>query len=72
MTAHQDCDDCRRWLREEAEGLPDDIRRKVLHALEEKHDRLCCTRLMDLKEDGKIPAFWNHTLDRFWEFAGCS
>jgi hypothetical protein len=72
MTAHQDCDDCRRWLREEAEGLPEDIRHKVLHALEEKHDRLCCTRLMDLKEDGKIPAFWNHTLDRFWEFAGCS
>ena len=72
MAEHQGCGDCRQWLRDEAEGLPEDVRQKVLHALAEKHDRLCCTRLMDLKEDGDLPAFWSHTLDRFWELAGCS
>jgi hypothetical protein len=72
MTADQGCDDCRRWLREEAEGLPEDARGRVLHALAEKHDRLCYTRLMDLKEDGDIPVFWNATLEKFWELAGCS
>jgi hypothetical protein len=66
MITHQGCDDCRRWLREEAEGLPEVSRQKVLHALDEKHDRICCTRLMDLKEEGEIPAFWSATLDRFW------
>jgi hypothetical protein len=72
MTVHQGCDDCRQWLREEAEGLSQDARQQVLHALAEKHDRLSCTRLMELRQDGDIPTFWNATIDRFWELAGCS
>ena len=70
MTAHQGCDDCRRWIREEAEGLQEEARQKVLRALEEKYDRICCTHLLDLREDGELPAFWNSTIDKFCEFAG--
>jgi len=69
MTVHEDCDGCRRWLHEEAEGLSDGSRQKVLRALEEKHDRLCCTLLLELRDDGEIPVFWNATLDRFWQFS---
>ena len=68
MAEHQGSEDCRRWLAEEAEGLPEHVRQRVLHALAEKHDRIACARLLELKEDGQIPAFWNATIDRFWEF----
>jgi L-fuconolactonase len=69
MPSHQDCGDCRRWLAEEATGLPLAARHKVLRALEEKHDRRCCVRLIELRDDGEIPAFWNAALDRFWELS---
>jgi hypothetical protein len=70
MTPREGCDDCRRWIREEAEGLPEESRHMVLRVLEDKHDRRCCMRLMELRDDGEIPAFWNATLDKFQEFAG--
>ena len=69
MPLHEDCADCRQWLREEAAGLPLAARHKVLRALEEKHDRSCCVRLIELRDDGEIPAFWKATLDRFWELS---
>ena len=69
MTPQEGCDDCRRWFREEAEGLPGEARQMVLRALEDKHDRRCCMRLIELRDDGEIPVFWNATLDKFWEFS---
>jgi hypothetical protein len=69
MNPKEGCEECRRWLREETEGLPEMSRHRVLRALEEKHERRCCTRLLDLRDDGDIPAFWNATLARFWEFS---
>jgi hypothetical protein len=69
MMPHKSSGDCRQWLHEEAEGLPEEARQKVLHALAEKHDRRCCTRLLELRDDGELPAFWSATLDRFWEFS---
>ena len=69
MTLQEGCGDCRRWLHEEAEGLSSESRQKFLRTLEEKHDRLCCTLLLELRDDGEIPVFWNTTLDRFWEFS---
>ena len=69
MTPQEVCADCRRWIYEEADGLSEKIRQKVHFALEEKHERRCCNRLLELRDDGEIPDFWNATLDRFWEFS---
>jgi hypothetical protein len=68
MTRQEVCADCRRWIHEEADGLSDESRKKVLLALEEKHERLCCDRLFELRDEGEIPAFWNTTLDKYWEY----
>ena len=67
MTPQEICADCRRWFQEEADGLSEESRQKVLHALKEKHERLCCDRLLELREEGEIPAFWNATLDKYWD-----
>jgi hypothetical protein len=67
MTPQEVCADCRRWFHEEADGLSEACKKKVLQALEEKHDRLCCDRFFELKDEGHIPAFWNATLEKFWE-----
>ena len=67
MTQREVCTECRRWFEEEAEGLPEDAKHWVLQALTEKHDRLCCDRLFELREEGKIPVFWSVTLEKFWE-----
>jgi hypothetical protein len=69
MTPHEVCADCRQWICDEAEGLPAKTRKKILCALEEKHERLCCDRLFELRDEEEIPIFWNSTLDKFWE--GC-
>jgi hypothetical protein len=69
MTPQEVCADCRRWILEEADGLSEESRQMVLLALEEKHERLCCNRLLELRDDGEIPAFWNATLERFLEFS---
>jgi hypothetical protein len=69
MTPQEVCAECRQWICDEAEGLPADSRERILRALEEKHERLCCDRLIELREDGKIPTFWNATLERFWEYS---
>jgi hypothetical protein len=61
MTLLEVCADCR------AEGLSEEAKQKVLLALEEKHERLCCNRLFELRDEGEIPVFWNTTLDKFWE-----
>jgi hypothetical protein len=70
MTPHEVCADCRKWIQEEAEGLSEEPRQRVLRALEEKHERLCCNRLLELQDHGDIPAFWNATLEKFWEYSG--
>jgi hypothetical protein len=67
MTPHEVCAECRRWIEDEAEGLPEDLRQWILRALTEKHERLCCDRLLELKDEGRLPIFWNATLEKFWE-----
>ena len=67
MTQQEVCVECRRWFEEEAEGLPEDAKQLVLRALSEKHHRLCCDRLFELREEEKIPVFWHATLEKFWE-----
>jgi hypothetical protein len=67
MTPHDVCAECRSWIEGEAEGLPEDLRRWVLQILSEKHERLCCDRLFELRDEGRLPTFWTATLERFWE-----
>jgi hypothetical protein len=67
MMPHEVCAECRRWFEGEAEGLPEEIRQWVLRALTERHERLCCDRLFELRDEGRLPAFWNTTLEKFWE-----